>query len=123
MKLTENFLLSEYQSKDGAATPLELVPNIKENAKNLQVLREYFDAPIIINSGYRSPSHNKSIGGAKYSQHLQGKASDIVVKGYTPYEVYEAIEYLISEGEMKQGGLSQYNTFVHYDVRGSRARW
>lgn len=123
MRLTENFWLSEYQSKDGASTPLELIPNIKENADNLQVLRDYFDAPIMINSGYRSPSHNKSIGGAKYSQHLQGKASDIVVKGYTPKEVFNAIEQLISEGRMKQGGLSEYNTFVHYDVRGNKARW
>lgn len=123
MRLTENFSLSEYQSKDGAATPLEVIENIRENAENLQVLRDELNARITINSGYRSPSHNKRVGGASKSQHLTGKASDIVVKGYEPFEVFQTIERLIFEGKMKQGGLSCYNTFVHYDIRGIKARW
>lgn len=123
MILTENFSISEYQSKDGAETPLELIPNIRENAENLQVLRDELNAPIRINSGYRSPAHNKWVGGAINSQHLTGKASDIVVYGYKPFEVYQTIERLIYDGKMKQGGLSCYNTFVHYDVRGIKARW
>jgi len=24
---------------------------------------------------------------------------------------------------MKEGGLGLYNTFVHYDIRGTKARW
>jgi predicted oxidoreductase len=54
---------------------------------------------------------------------LLGKAADIVVKFKTPDEVANAIKYLISEGKMKQGGLSAYDTFTHYDIRGYKARW
>ena len=35
----------------------------------------------------------------------------------------DTIERLIREGKMEDGGMGRYSTFVHYDVRGSRARW
>ena len=41
----------------------------------------------------------------------------------TPKQVYDAIEILISNGDMLQGGLGLYNTFVHYDFRGNKSRW
>ena len=125
MKLTEHFSKHEFDSKDGAAMPLEVLKNVQELAVNLQVLRYYVGTAIDINSGYRSPKHNrsKSVGGAKNSQHLLGNAADIVVTGKTPKEVKEIIEKLISEGKMKEGGLKAYPTFVHYDIRGTKARW
>ena len=46
-----------------------------------------------------------------------------MVKGVAPDDVYDAIEFLISEGLVKEGGLGRYNTFTHYDTRGTRARW
>ena len=78
---------------------------------------------ITINSGYRSPKHNAKIGGAKNSQHLTGKAADIAVQGFTPKQVAEVIENLISQGKMTQGGLGVYSTWIHYDIRGTKARW
>lgn len=124
MQLTKNFALQEFASKDGAPTPHELLENIHKLATNLQVLRDHFQAPIRINSGYRSPSHNKKVGGAPKSQHVQGTAADIVVSGKTPDEVYEAIEQLIKAGKMHNGGLGRYNTFTHYDIRPEQgARW
>lgn len=62
-KLTTNFSLSEFACKDGTPIPDNLLSNVKELAKNLQVLRDSFNKPITINSAYRSPSHNKSVGG------------------------------------------------------------
>lgn len=43
----------------------------------LDPLREWFDAPIVINSGYRCESLNKAVGGVRDSQHLRGQAADI----------------------------------------------
>jgi uncharacterized protein YcbK (DUF882 family) len=123
MKLTNNFSLQEFASKDGAAFPNIVVQNLMILAKNLQVLRDELNTGIRINSGYRSPQHNAKIGGAKNSQHTLGTAADIVVSGYTPKQVAEVIERLISEGKMMQGGLKAYPTFTHYDVRGVKARW
>ncbi len=44
----------------------------------LDPLREAYGKPIRVNSGYRSRSLNKAVGGASNSQHLEGKAADIV---------------------------------------------
>jgi len=122
--LTENFKKSEFDSKCGRKMPPEVLDNIVRLAGNLEALRAYLNAAIHINSGYRSKQHNKSVRGSKNSQHLYGKAADIVVKGYTTEQVYEAIEHLIEIGEMKEGGLGLYETFVHYDIRNSgKARW
>lgn len=122
-KLTNNFSLEEFKCKDGSDIPNDILPNIIQLAKNLQVLRDYLGKSIIINSGYRSPKYNAKIGGVKNSQHVKGKASDIVVKGMTPKEVASAIENLINQGKMMQGGLGIYPNFTHYDIRGIKARW
>jgi len=123
MKISDFFSIEEFYSKDGKLPSTTQIGNIKELAKNLDFLRYYLDSPITINSGHRSISHNTSVGGKIDSQHLYGKAGDIVVKNYTPDEVYFAIETLINNGQMKQGGLGIYDTFVHYDIRGVEARW
>jgi uncharacterized protein YcbK (DUF882 family) len=87
-------------------------------AANLQVLRDSLKAPIKINSGY-----NARISGASRSQHLTAKAADIVVRGYTPGNVKARIVKLINDKKMKQGGIGLYRSFVHYDIRGTMARW
>jgi uncharacterized protein YcbK (DUF882 family) len=123
-KLTKDFSLQEFASKDGSGFPNDVLINISELARNLQVLRDYIGKSIRINSGYRSPKHNASLPGAvKNSQHVKGKASDLVVSGMTPKELANAIELLISQGKMKQGGIGVYPNFTHYDIRGVKARW
>ena len=58
MKLTKNFSKREFDSKDGYVMPLEVFKNVQKLAENLQVLRDELQAPITINSGYRSLKHN-----------------------------------------------------------------
>lgn len=123
MKLTAHFSKYEFDCTDGSEMPFEVLNNVIEVANNLEVLRAHFGAPIIINSAYRSPVYNRSIGGAVNSQHLGGKAADVVIDGVTPDEVADAIDFLIEVGLMKEGGLGRYNTFTHYDIRGTKARW
>ena len=43
----------------------------------LEPLRLIYKSPIRIGSGYRCPSLNKAVGGAKNSQHIRGEAADI----------------------------------------------
>jgi len=124
MKITDNFSRKEFDCKDGTNVPKELLDNLKLLCNNLEVLRNELKAPVsITGSGYRTESHNKKVKGVKNSQHLYAKAADINAKGYTPKEVFDTIEKLIGLGKMKQGGLGLYKTFVHYDVRGTKARW
>ena len=123
MVLTKNFHLMEFASKDGAKFLPDVINNLRELAINLQVLREYVESKISITSGYRSEEHNKKVGGAKESFHVKGMAADIKIEGHTPKQVSEIIEHLILTGRMKQGGLGLYKTWVHYDIRGTKARW
>jgi uncharacterized protein YcbK (DUF882 family) len=123
MRLTENFWLNEFDCKDGTKVPEDLVGNVIELAKNLQSLRDYLGSTIRVNSSYRHEEYNASVGGGKKSQHLLAKAADIVSPDYTPSQIHCAIEKLITSGEMTDGGLGLYNSFVHYDVRGYNARW
>lgn len=121
--MTKNFHIKEFACKDGTQVPLDLKHNAVRLAVNLQKLRDYLGVPIIINSAYRHLDYNRSIGGSKDSQHLYAKAADIRTKEHTPKQIYDAILHLISEGKMEEGGLGLYNSFVHYDVRGKKARW
>ena len=98
--------------------------NVQKLANQLQALRNVVGTPIKINSGYRCPDYNDNVvKGAKNSQHKLGKASDIVIADMTPQETFELVDLLINEGELLQGGLSQYSTFVHYDIRKTKKRW
>jgi uncharacterized protein YcbK (DUF882 family) len=123
MKLTNNFSLAEFQSKDGSAFPDNVVENLKVLAVQLQALRDQLGKSITITSGYRSKEHNLKIGGALDSYHVRGMAADIQVVGMKPKEVYETIEKLIAEGKMLEGGLGQYKSWCHYDHRGRKIRW
>ena len=123
MKLTKNFSKSEFECKCGCEMPEDILENIKYLAQHLQRLRDKFNAPIKINSAYRCEYHNKAIGGSENSQHLKGYASDIVVKGKTPLEVYDFIDKLQKLNMLKLGGLGKYETFTHFDIRGYISRW
>ena len=121
--MTKNFSKSEFESKCGREMPEEVYHNVVKVANQLQYLRDYLGKPIRVNSAYRSPEHNASVGGVKTSQHILGKAADIAIKGMPTEILYQHIEDAISNGEMLQGGLGLYDAFVHYDIRGTKARW
>ena len=121
--MTKNFKLKEFECKCECDMPLEVYENIIKLASQLQFLRDYTGRPITINSAYRCPDHNAKVGGSKTSQHLLGKAADITIQSLKPAEVYALIEELIDMGHLLQGGLGLYDTFVHYDIRKTKARW
>lgn len=120
--LTNNFSINEFHCKDGTPVPSELFANIKELAENLQKIRDFIGIPILITSGYRTKEYNKKVGGKPNSMHLQGKAADLKTK-LKPKDLYNIIIDLIEKGEIKQGGVGLYDSFVHYDIRGTHARW
>lgn len=123
MQLTKNFTKEEFDCNDGSEMPKDVLENIKQLARELQILRCELDASIKINSGYRSEAYNRRIGGVKSSRHIKGLAADIVVDGFTPDEVATAVDKLMQGGFIKMGGVGRYNTFTHIDIRGYEARW
>ena len=121
-QLTRNFTLQEFASHDGADFPPGVIKNLQILAENLQILRDYLGFPVQINSGYRSDFQNKKVGGAPNSKHKLGMAADIVCQKYTPEQVHAAIMDLIHLKKIVDGGVGQYNGFIHYDISTSR-RW
>lgn len=76
--------------------------------------------PITILSGYRTPAHNRRVGGARHSQHVQGRALDLLPPdSMSVSEFYYRILAVADEYESKIKGVGLYPTFVHIDTRPS----
>ena len=115
LQLSPHFRLAEFASKDGADKVLvddDLVTLLEQ-------IREAAGGAVVINSGYRSPAHNAAVGGVSSSQHLYGRAADIVVEGASPLLVGQIAEYYLD----RRGGIGVYQTFTHVDTRLIRSRW
>jgi GH25 family lysozyme M1 (1,4-beta-N-acetylmuramidase)/peptidoglycan hydrolase-like protein with peptidoglycan-binding domain len=108
-----NFKVKEYACHDGNNEILIDGALVKADQK----CRDKFGVTTI-NSGYRDKKYNESIGGAPNSQHVKGKATDIVCRGTSPLEVAMYAEAL------DLGGIGLYSTFTHIDTRTeNRAKW
>ena len=113
-KLSANFRVREFACTDGS-DPVFIDSDL---VNVLQKIRSHFGKSVTITSAYRTPTHNKSVGGTTYSQHLYGKAADIKISGVTPKKVADYAETLLDKG-----GIGIYNTFTHIDVRSTKSRW
>jgi uncharacterized protein YcbK (DUF882 family) len=122
MKLTDNFSLEEFECKCGCKMPAFVKNNIIELADNLQALRDEVGRLDLTNA-YRCKKHNAEVGGSVKSQHLLGKAADVKSKIFNPSEIYQHVEGMMKNETFKIGGIGEYNTFTHIDIRGYRARW
>lgn len=78
----------------------------------LNMLRHSFGAPLMVASGARCHSHNKSVGGATSSLHLLGLAADL---HWSP----DALQRwnLMRLAVQRFNGIGVYQTFLHVDLR------
>jgi hypothetical protein len=89
MYLTKNISLKELTKSESAArfgisnVPTDdIILNLLSLATNiLQPVRDHYDLPLIITSGYRSPELCVKIGSAITSQHTKGQAADFEIYG------------------------------------------
>ena len=121
-QLSPAFKVREFRCRDGSDTIMvdEALTVL------LQAIREHFNKPITITSGYRTAAHNAAVGGAKSSQHLLGKAADIQVADTTVEAVAAYAESLMPDW----GGVGRYPVkagrtkgWVHVDTRPNKSRW
>lgn len=77
----------------------------------LDPVRQRLGRPVVVNSGYRCPGHNRAVGGVAHSQHLVGEAADIAPphgSGLMVQDIGRVIEEL---GKFDQ--LIYYPNFIH----------
>ena len=126
MNITPHFSISEFHCRDGTPYPeLWIEDRLRPLCEALEKIRADANGPLIITSGFRTPSHNKRERGVKHSQHLYGRAADFKCPSVSPKELGEIVKNLMDAGEIPLGGLKIYEKdgFVHYDQRGSYATW
>ena len=108
-QVSKHFRVKEFACKDGC----KFVLISKLLVQVLEALRLKIGEEIYINSGFRTPSHNKAVGGALLSYHQYGMAADIRAKTKSPEELYNLLDEMLKG----YGGLELHKTFVHVDTR------
>jgi len=92
---------------------------INEDALDkLQALRDRLGKPLIVRSAYRSPAHNRAVGGAARSKHLDGTAFDIAMTNHDPLAFEEAARAVGFKGF----GFYPRSGFMHIDL-GPARQW
>lgn len=67
----------------------------------LDPIRSLYGKPIYVNSGFRSESLNKAVGGAKNSQHMFGQAADITTGSREENKkLWDVVMFLFQEGDI-----------------------
>lgn len=113
-KVGEYFKVKEFACKDGS--PVVFIDSYLVGI--LDILRARIAKPVIITSGYRTPTRNKEVGGAKYSYHMRGRAADIRVDGMTAKEIANELNKIVPN----ECGIIVYNGWVHIDTRTKKYR-
>jgi Uncharacterized protein conserved in bacteria len=99
--------------------------NCKENYVDqklidlLEEVREKFGEALTVTSGYRCPVHNKAVGGAVASQHVNGLAADIKPKSSTKEKLDKL--YAICYDIFDNIGDGRPKGFIHVDVRPAKS--
>ena len=82
----------------------------------LQELRTRLGKPLLLTSAYRSPAHNRRVGGAKNSRHMQGDAFDVRMENHDPHEFEAAARAVGFTGF----GYYPKSGFMHVDTGPAR---
>ena len=104
MKLSDNFTLAELiKSQTAERCGIDNNPDKKQIANLvslcenvLQPIRNYFDKPVVITSGFRSPELSQKIGSSSRSQHCKGQAADIEIPGISNKDLSDWISQNVS---------------------------
>ena len=107
-KLSRNYTLDEFLYSETAIEKGIDNTQIPEEAKKrlrllcgdiLQAIRDYYQMPIKITSGWRCPALNRAVGGVSDSLHVTGDAGDIVVLDIPAIKVFQDITgyFIINE--------------------------
>ncbi|NBO36047.1 DUF882 domain-containing protein [bacterium] len=102
------------------AWSIEVDRNLTKLATVLQIVRDYYNKPLIITSGFRPVTWELKRNRNGKSQHTSGLAADFRVSGVPLSEVYAFVN-----ATFKKGGraINPKANFIHLDLRPEYATW
>lgn len=114
--VSAHFKVKEFACQDGS----DAVFIARELPMVCEYIRMRCNKGITVNSAYRTPTHNKKVGGVDDSQHLYGTAADLKTpSGYTPAKMAAIAREIMPDW----GGVGIYNWGIHVDVREKKSDW
>ncbi|MFK0685183.1 D-Ala-D-Ala carboxypeptidase family metallohydrolase [Ochrobactrum sp. BD67] len=105
-RLTPNGLKVQRETVDVACLKPQLVSMLK-------TMERHFRRPVMVTSGYRSPSYNRKVNGARKSLHMICAAADIQIDGVSKWEIARFARSMPGRGGV---GTYCHTTSVHVDV-------
>lgn len=105
-RLAPNGLKVQRETVDVACLKPELV-------RTLKTMERHFRRPVMVTSGYRSPSYNRKVNGARRSLHMICAAADIQIDGVSKWEIARYARSMPGRGGV---GTYCHTTSVHVDV-------
>lgn len=121
MMLSPHFTLSELTvSQEAARRRIDNTPdaghieNLRRLADTLEQVRTVLGKPITVNSAYRCLAVNRAIGSKDTSEHVDGRAADIICPAYgNPWQVAQAIQLAgIAYNQL----ILEYGSWVHISI-------
>lgn len=123
--ISKNFSYAEFEKTDvpgmqvkNTITSVDVRDSIKELVDTvIQPLRDAWEEPLAINSGYRCPEVNQAVGGVPTSQHTKGEAADVCPfgrNGSGNVDVIRQLAQKASELKLPFDQMILYPTFVHF---------
>jgi uncharacterized protein YcbK (DUF882 family) len=112
--VSKNFNRSEFTCQCGCGFDVVDIDNLKI----VQMVRDHFGKPVVINSGCRCKKHNQNVNGSKDSWHMKAGATDIAVLDTTP----EDVAFYVNSKYPDSLGIIIHDTFVHIDRRPNKYR-
>lgn len=105
-RLAPNGLRTQHDKVQVSCLKPQLVSMIKR-------LETHYRKPVVITSGYRSPSHNRNVSGAKRSFHMSCSAADLQIPGVSKWEIARHVRTWPGRGGV---GTYCHTESVHIDV-------
>ena len=105
-RLAPNGLLKQRENVDVACLKPSLV-------RVLKTVERHFGKKMVVTSGYRSPTYNRKVNGARKSQHMYCAAADVQVPGVSKWELAKFVRTMPGRGGV---GTYCHTESVHIDV-------
>lgn len=83
----------------------------------LKSVERHYGRPVVVTSGFRSPRHNRRIGGASGSRHTSCEAADIQIDGVSKWQLAKYLRSMPGRGGV---GTYCHTESVHIDIGNTR---